>query len=85
PGQVAGDALLCRLPCVGGDGATERIAYSATCGFGRSLGELSELATRLLHEANFYDESVAQSQRLAHEHLSFEVVARQLKDFFGKL
>src|SRR5256886_15045313 len=26
PGQVAGDALLCRIPCVGGDGAIERIA-----------------------------------------------------------
>ncbi len=28
PGQVAGDALLCRIPCVGGDGAIERIAFS---------------------------------------------------------
>src|SRR5206468_4769104 len=32
PGQVAGDALLCRIPCVGGDGAIERIAFSKTCG-----------------------------------------------------
>src|SRR5438876_10792614 len=23
PGQLAGDALLCRIPCVGGDGAIE--------------------------------------------------------------
>src|SRR5213596_3891366 len=34
PGQVAGDALLCRIPCVGGDGAIERIAFSRTCGEG---------------------------------------------------
>lgn len=27
PGQVAGDALLCRIPCVGGDGAIERITF----------------------------------------------------------
>ncbi len=25
PGQVAGDAALCRVPCVGGDGAVDRI------------------------------------------------------------
>src|SRR6202008_4565636 len=36
PGQVAGDALLCRVPCVGGDGAIERIAFPKTCGEGRS-------------------------------------------------
>ena len=30
PGQVAGDALLCRIPCVGGDGAIERIAFPKT-------------------------------------------------------
>ena len=53
PGQVAGDALLCRLPCVGGDGAIERIAFPATCGHGRSLGELSALAERLLSEPGF--------------------------------
>ena len=27
PGQVAGDALLCRMPCVGGDGAIDRLAF----------------------------------------------------------
>src|SRR6266542_7123070 len=30
PGQVAGDALLARVPCVGGNGAIERIAFSKT-------------------------------------------------------
>ncbi len=44
PGQVAGDALLCRIPCVGGDGAIDRLGFPQTCGFGRSLGELYELA-----------------------------------------
>jgi hypothetical protein len=27
PGQVAGDALLCGIPCVGGDGAVEMLAF----------------------------------------------------------
>ncbi|HEY3662552.1 MAG TPA: hypothetical protein VGL24_05310 [Chthoniobacterales bacterium] len=85
PGQVAGDALLCRLPCVGGDGAIERLAFPATCGFGRSLGELEELAARLLQDRTFYEETVAQSQQLALDRLGFEVVARQLAGFFSKL
>ena len=34
PGQVAGDALLCRMPCVGGDGAIDRSAFRAP----RALG-----------------------------------------------
>ena len=34
PGQVAGDALLCRVPCVGGNGAVERLAFPESCGFG---------------------------------------------------
>jgi len=84
PGQVAGDALLCRMPCVGGDGAVDRLAFPSTCGFGRSLGELKELAARLLGEEKFYLETVADSQELARERLGFEVVARQLADFFQK-
>src|SRR5262249_4510915 len=41
PGQVAGDALLCRIPCVGGDGAIERIAFSKSCGEGRTINEIA--------------------------------------------
>ena len=37
PGQVAGDALLCRIPCVGGNGAIDRLGFPATCGFARSI------------------------------------------------
>ena len=85
PGQVAGDALLCRMPCVGGDGAIDRLAFPATCGYGRSLGELADLAARLLREPEFYEQTVAQSQQLARERLNFEVVARQLRKFFASL
>ena len=85
PGQVAGDALLCRLPCVGGDGALDRLAFPTTCGQGRSLGELRELAARLLHDVSDCEKIVAQSQQWARARLSFEVVARQLANFFAKL
>src|SRR6266516_4079649 len=41
PGQVAGDTLLCRTVCVGGDGAIERIAFPQTCGEGRGIDEIA--------------------------------------------
>ncbi|HEY1582495.1 MAG TPA: hypothetical protein VGF73_05310 [Chthoniobacterales bacterium] len=85
PGQVAGDALLCRMPCVGGDGAIDRLAFSRTCGHGRSLGELRELAERLLHDPRFYGDVVAESQKLGGEKAGFTAVAGQLADFFREL
>ena len=56
PGQVAGDSLLCRIPTVGGNGAVERIAFPALHGHGRSFEELVELARRLLHDDDFYEQ-----------------------------
>lgn len=85
PGQVAGDALLCRIPCVGGDGAIDRLGFPRTCGFGRSLGELKKLAERLLHDAEFYAAIVGESQREAHARIGFEPVAGELAEFFGQL
>jgi len=83
PGQVAGDALLCRLPCVGGDGAIDRLVFPRICGYGRSLGELQEIAARLLGDAKFYEEIVAESQQLARKRVSFEAVAEQLTEFYA--
>ena len=85
PGQVAGDALLCRLPCVGGDGAVDRLAFPATCGHGRSLGELCELASRLLCDPDFYFATVAASQGEARERVGYDVIAEQLAAFFRGL
>lgn len=85
PGQVAGDALLCRMPCVGGDGAIERLAYAATCGHGRSLGELKNLTAKLLRDPDFYAATVIESQRQAREKLGYEAVASQLQQFFKSL
>src|SRR6266700_6262045 len=51
PGQVAGDALLARTVCVGGDGAIERIAFPKTCGEGRSFNEIASIALDLLKNA----------------------------------
>ncbi len=85
PGQVAGDALLCRLPCVGGDGAIDRLGFPSTSGFGRSLGELAELAARLLRDDDFYAATIAESQAAARDNVSFPIVARALKSFFERI
>jgi hypothetical protein len=84
PGQIAGDALLCRLPCVGGDGAIERIAFSRTCGEGRTIPEIASMALDLLKNADLRGAVVTESERRALEQLSFQAVRSQLAKFFGE-
>lgn len=83
PGQVAGDALLSRVPCVGGNGAIDRLAFPDSCGFARSINEIQEAAFRLLMDRHFYSASVAAIVPVASKRLSFEVVAKQLEQFFA--
>jgi hypothetical protein len=85
PGQVAGDALLCRIPCVGGDGAIERIAFSKTCGEGRTIREIASMALDLLKNPELREPVVAESQGRAQERLSFETVRLHLAEFFAQL
>jgi len=84
PGQVAGDALLCRIPCVGGDGATERIAFSKTCGEGQTITEIASMALDLLKNADLRGAIVSESEQRALEHLSFRAVRSQLAKFFAQ-
>ncbi len=82
PGQVAGDALLCRIPCVGGDGAIERIAFSKTCGEYRTISEITSMALDLLKNSDLRAAIVAESQERALERLSFQAARSQLAKFF---
>ncbi len=84
PGQVAGDALLCRIPCIGGDGAIERIAFSKTCGEGRTIDEIASMALDLLKNSDLRAAIVAESQERALERLSFQAVCSQLAKFFSQ-
>src|SRR5260370_39002811 len=85
PGQVAGDALLCRIPCVGGDGAIERIAFSKTCGEGRTISEIASMALDLLKNPNLPQPVLPNSQERARERLSFEAACSQLATFFANV
>lgn len=78
PGQVAGDALLCRLPCVGGDSAMERLAFPALAGFGRESSELLALTRQLLTDDKFYKAEIEASQEAALATVSFSAVAKRL-------
>jgi hypothetical protein len=82
PGQVAGDALLCRVPCVGGNGAIDRLAFPETCGFARAIEDIEKIALRLLTERIHYQESVASLEIVASQRLSFDVIAREVQQFF---
>jgi hypothetical protein len=85
PGQVAGDTLLCRTVCVGGDGAIERIAFPKTCGEGKTINQIASIALKLLENAGARAAIMAESQERAVERLSFQAVRSQLATFFARL
>jgi len=85
PGQVAGDALLCRIPCLGGDGAIERITFPKTCGEARSINEIASMALDLLKDPALREAVVSESQARALEQLSFQAVRAQLAKFFTEI
>lgn len=73
PGQVAGDALLCRMPCLGGNGAVDRDAF-----------EPDDLAS-LLRDDAAWQRAVDRSQQRALERLAFAPVAARLQSFYESL
>lgn len=82
PGQVAGDALMCRLPCVGGNGTAERLIFPDLCGHGRTTGDLLDITRKLLLDEGYRAEQVQRSVTLAQEKMSFSSVRKQLETFF---
>jgi hypothetical protein len=85
PGQVAGDALLARTICLGGDGAIERIAFANFCGAGRTTGQLKTIALELLRNTAGRATAIVESQWRAAERLSFQAVQKQLAIFFSRI
>jgi len=82
PGQVAGDALLCRVPCAGGNGAIDRLAFPETCGFARSISEVEQFASRLLTNGEFYQGSVEAMIPAASKSVGFGTIGKKLETFF---
>ncbi len=74
PGQVAGDALLCRMPCIGGNGAVDRATFD----------EGADLTT-VLHNDAAWRAAVEASQARAQTSVSFAAGAERLRKFFRAL
>lgn len=86
PGQVAGDALLCRTLCAGGNSAVEKVAFPGLSDDGSgNLESIYANLRRLFADKAFYDAEVAASQSLAAEHLSFAAAAKQLERFVAEV
>jgi hypothetical protein len=85
PGQVAGDALLCRTICVGGDGAIDRLAFANFCGEGRTTAQLKTVALELLKNTAGRATAIVESQWRAAERISFHAIRKQLSVFFERL
>jgi len=85
PGQVAGDCLLCGVPCVGGDGAIERIAFPNSSGFAEGVDEVHEIASRLLRDDEACTAAIKLSREIALQRLAFTAVSRELADYFTGL
>ena len=81
-GSAAGDALLCRVPCVGGNGVTERIVFPELCAQNATAADLLYLTQRLLDHGHDRDAAVEQGLVLARERLSFDVVQQSLEQLF---
>ena len=85
PGQVAGDALLCRTICAGGDGAIERLAFANFCGEGRTTAQLKTIVLELLKNTAGRATAIVESQWRAAERISFQAVRKQLEVFFQRI
>ncbi len=84
PGQVAGDALLCRMPCLGGNSEIEKVAFPEHCAQ-NTADDLQSQMMKLLSSDTDWLASVETSLGLANRHLSFAVVAAQLQELFCSL
>ena len=77
-GGSASAALLCRIPCIGGNGAVERIAFPGISS-PASREDLLESARLLLTNDKAWQEEVDASQHRAAEFLSFRKTALRLQ------
>lgn len=77
PGQVAGDSLLCRMPCVGGNGAIERIAFGEFSSAGRD--ELAIRARDLLQNDDAWRALVHRAGIDSRDQLSFPIIGEKIR------
>ena len=77
-GLVAGDAALCRMPCVGGNGIIEQMVFPSLAGYGRGSSELVERLLSLLADDEAWRAATEESQQLALSKIGFKPIAHEL-------
>jgi len=82
PGQVAGDALLCGRPCIGGNGMIEKLVFPDLCSETKSPQELLLAAETLLKEDCAWGACVEAFTRRARSRVSYQAVSAELRNFF---
>ncbi len=85
PGQIAGDALLCRVPTVGGNGAVEKVAFPDLNSHKKNPSELVDLARQLIQDESYYARQVAALESIPALHLSFSNIRKVLLSNFPGL
>ena len=85
PGQVAGDALLCGIPCVGGNGEIESLVFPELASSAGNLEKTLDLAVRLCRDGALLRRCNEDARKRALERISFSAVAPQLKSFLASL
>ena len=83
PGQVAGDALLCRIPCLGGNGTIDRLGFPGWCAGEVTGDRLQEIARELLTDETVWLEERERIAARAGERLSYRAIAPQLEAFLS--
>ena len=78
PGQVAGDALLCGIPTVGGNGAIEREIVPELVSDRQNFDALLERMLRLLTINPEYNQVVESMLNRARERVSFSSIRAEL-------
>jgi hypothetical protein len=85
PGQVAGDALLCGMPCVGGNGEIESLVFPELTASPGDIERIMALAVKLCENMAVLRYYIDDSRKKALERISFSTIAPQLKSFLASL
>ncbi|MFZ4587594.1 MAG: hypothetical protein ACOYNG_01275 [Terrimicrobiaceae bacterium] len=80
PGRIAADSIFCGIPCVGGNGAIESLAFPGLCG-PRAHAELLQSAERLLTDDSFWMETMHSALEKSRSSLSFASISERLAAF----
>jgi hypothetical protein len=78
PGQVAGDAALAGVPCLGGNGMVDRLVFPHLPGADASDDEILACATSLLTSSEAWKEAVETAEENAMEKVSFRAFRERL-------